>query len=107
MSYLWAAPGVRCVCVNDRGWVDHCEPDVSCPGPVAGERCTITGVHIDPFVGICIKLQGYPMPDNDGYVVYSFRPLTTAERDAELFGDIARHARLDGLAERLNALEDV
>lgn len=98
MDNSWVNVGARCVCVDARPGMMNAGTS-----PLrAGENYTISEVSD----GLPIGVQIAEMKFGDGEYLFAwrFRPLTTSESDAELFADIARHAKIDMLADTINEL---
>ena len=99
MDNSWVRDGARCVPVkSSKIWRDRLGNEFP-HGPSNGDILTVKGVVTLHSI-VAIVIVGH-----DGlWLASNFRPLTTAESDAELFADIARHAAIDTLMGELSSV---
>lgn len=81
----WAKPGVKCICVNDGGWVVSSTSEIGTAGPAFGDVVTIRSVGRD-IDGLFLIFHEWIGPDEE-FVAFCFRPLAdrTQEDDLALF----------------------
>lgn len=86
----WAQFGARCVCVDD-AWTDiDTGVATTDPRPVAGNRYTIILTESLGSRGF-IAVTGFGIAP-DLWAVSAFRPLTSQERDEEMFRCLLKDA---------------
>lgn len=77
----WARPGVKCVCVDGRPWLDDFDNPTT--GPALNEVLTVA-TH--PFLDrglVCIRFEEWPGPE-EIFVVESFRPLVRKSQSEDV-----------------------
>jgi hypothetical protein len=91
MSYSWARPGVKCVCIKQGAWVGTFT-DVVGVGPSFNEICVV--VAVARILGEkYLQLDGFPTY----YSASRFRPLITKtqEQDVAIFAPLLNTSRVD------------
>lgn len=94
MSYSWAKPGVKVVCIKDT-FIEIDPPKLKFTPFRKGEIYTISSVEIDPEYGLFLTFVGRS-PYNWGHI-NGFRPIITKtqKQDVAIFAPLLNTSRVD------------
>lgn len=81
---MWAAPGVKCICIDDALYPNTEHPELATWAPRKGEIYTVERVHVRPSDGAIGLILVEQLDPNRFYVFERFRPLVTHTIQSDL-----------------------